>query len=45
VHIGIDRSRGERHITQVLRVEGYHASKDKFITTPLYTFAEDRITA
>jgi hypothetical protein len=44
VHIGIDWSKGERHITQVLRVEGYHASDDKFLTTPLYTFARDGIT-
>jgi hypothetical protein len=41
VHIGIDRSKGERRITQVLRVEGYNPTEDKFLTTPLYTIGFD----
>jgi pilus assembly protein CpaF len=45
VHIGIDRLKGERHITQVLRVQGYNATDDQFITTALYTLARDRITS
>jgi hypothetical protein len=45
LHIGIDRSKGERHITEVLRVKRYKATEDTFITTLLYTFARDRITA
>jgi hypothetical protein len=42
VHIGIDRLKGERHIAEVLR-GGYNAQEDTFITTPMYTFARDRV--